>query len=78
MFCASVVSHACRGDSEMRQVVCGNLRVVGFPQTPLGGGLVLRGGYYDAGGADHAVTDAVAGFHDRVDGLLLGLGVRLV
>ncbi|BBA47925.1 hypothetical protein BBJK_01332 [Bifidobacterium bifidum LMG 13195] len=38
MFCASVVSHACCGDSEMRQVVCGNLRVAGFPQTPLGGG----------------------------------------
>ena len=40
--------------------------------------LALRGCHNHASRANHAVADAVAGFHHGVDGFLLGLRIRLV
>ena len=39
---------------------------------------VLRGCHDHASRADHAIADAIAGFHHGVDGFLLGLRIRLV
>ena len=39
---------------------------------------VLRGGYYYSGGADYAITDAVAGLDHGVNRFLFGIRVRLV